>query len=138
MDSQTHVTGRKSRSFRPLHSFSLRTLFVMVTLLALPLCWSTKQWQIVRERKIAQQWIDANSDQCLREISWGTDRLPLIRRLLGDKPNYLFYLYEDVPETKLAELGRIFPEGIFYRSPQRREANSGILSASPLIRATPP
>jgi hypothetical protein len=34
MDSQTHVTGRKSRSFRPLHSFSLRTLFVVVTLCA--------------------------------------------------------------------------------------------------------
>ncbi len=35
MDSQTHVTGRKPPRFRrPLHSFRLRTLFVVVTVCA--------------------------------------------------------------------------------------------------------
>jgi hypothetical protein len=62
MDSQTHVTGRKSRSFRPLHSFSLRTLFVAM-LLAGPLLGWWLQQRYPRYPRTVGEWMEVKREQ---------------------------------------------------------------------------
>ena len=47
MDVQPHGTERKRSRFRPLHSFSLRTFLVLVTLFGV---WLGMQWKWIRDR----------------------------------------------------------------------------------------
>jgi len=60
MDDQPNVTRRKPSRFRPLHSFSLRTLFVVVTvlcLLAWLIHWVEAQRQLAHAHLEGAQWM---------------------------------------------------------------------------------
>ena len=50
MDDQPHVTERKQSCFRPLHSFTLRTLFVLVAVMAVGLAWLGVQVKWIHDR----------------------------------------------------------------------------------------
>ena len=54
MEDQPNVTRRKPSRFRPLHSFSLRTLFLAMTILAVQcaVCLpALRQWQRIQRSK---------------------------------------------------------------------------------------
>ncbi len=77
MDSQTHVTGRKPPRFRrPLHSFRLRTLFVVVTLATAPMALIGWQWRIVQERRRLREEIEhaGGTFQPLTRFSWAVSQ----------------------------------------------------------------
>src|SRR6185295_15827611 len=56
MESQPHVTRRKRSRFRPLHSFSLRSLLVLIVVFAIPIAWIAKERrQSTYELELAEQ-----------------------------------------------------------------------------------
>ena len=81
MEDQPNVTRRKPSRFRPLHSFSLRTLLVGVTLLAAVCAYVAHEAEIVRERDAMR--LD------LKNLGWvaAGDPKPLtfVRQWLGDE-----------------------------------------------------
>jgi len=125
MDDQPNVTQRKQSRFRPLHSFSLRTLFVVVTVFA---CWLGWQAHRIAQRAEARQWIDrrngvwdsfddpqspwkelrltAGVEKKLREFS-------IVRQLFRDTPIMLIVLPKGtVTEEEIAGLRALFPEAV--------------------------
>ncbi|HEY1784219.1 MAG TPA: hypothetical protein VGG30_01675, partial [Pirellulales bacterium] len=94
-------------------SFSLRTLFVVVTVAA---CWLGWEENIVRQRAQFYAWVVDNGGFDFYEgFAPGTTRIPIpelsaIRRLLGDKPRaYLVLPIGTHPEReKMAK--SLFPE----------------------------
>jgi hypothetical protein len=91
-------------------SFGPRTLFVLVTVLGIALGWVVLQVMIVWERKSAEAWIEANGGEFLGKFD-SRRRLSWIRELLGDQ-RFVgdIMLPSTVPDTRLAEIRRIFPE----------------------------
>jgi hypothetical protein len=97
---------RKRRWFQ----FSLRTLIIVVTLLALPLGYVGWQAKIVRERR-------AMRDSILDAGGYVTD-LPFIpgppppswlRRILGDETVEILVVPDETDEKTIAEIRRLFP-----------------------------
>ncbi len=109
MDDQPHVTRRKPSRFRPLHSFSLRTLFVVVTLFAIPCAYVGWQAKIVRAR---QNWLKAHPSYCTASSLDPTDpdtrpeEPSFVRVWLGDEA--IGYIY--IEDQYAAETRRLFPE----------------------------
>jgi hypothetical protein len=48
MEDQPNVTRRKPSRFRPLHSFSLRTLMILVVVVAVPCVWLGERSALLR------------------------------------------------------------------------------------------
>ena len=113
----------KRRWFR----FSLRTLFVVVTLAAIPLGWLTWQLHIVRERKaihaelqreglkeftnylslnraVAAQWKESINKR------FAYVRISRVRRLLGDEPILMIYVPDTIEPQLLTRIEHAFPE----------------------------
>jgi hypothetical protein len=107
---------RPRRWFR----FSLRTMFVLVTVGCIALGWLGWNWRIVRERQ-----------HCFDGITWshaadglrGTARdipyvwcfpdespMPFPRNLLGDKRMKAFLIQSDLGEMAIARIRRAYPE----------------------------
>ena len=103
----------KRRWFR----FSLRTLFVVVTVLCLWLGWNVHQ---VQQRKEWLEYIQANGAaiwseepprRTTRSKNYPADHLPLIRRLLGAHPIGTIQLsHGRFTEDDLARVTGLFPE----------------------------
>jgi hypothetical protein len=108
MDDQPNVTQRKRLRFRPLHSFSLRTLFVVVTVFG---CWLGYQLNWIRQRHEAITAGHVPSDQ---------DKIvpaPGLLWLFGERGHaYVFIRVADSDELTTAEeadlkhIGELFPE----------------------------
>jgi hypothetical protein len=91
-------------------SFSLRTMFVVVTVFAIPLGWLAWEASVVRRRAI-----------CLDEVTTGggyyltskgaNSRLPWIRQMMGDKFIERIYL-KDAPTKAMwhDRLTKVYPE----------------------------
>lgn len=123
MDHQPNVTQRKPSGFRPLHSFSLRTLFVVVTALGVWLGWNVN---VARQRRDALQlfrehgglifWkgdvegpIEANG-RTLESTNVPLSREPvsrLVRYVVGDRPVLMIQIANET-DQELAR--RLFPE----------------------------
>ena len=115
----------KPRWFR----FSLRTLFVLVTLLACALGWLVWQIQIVRERKSLLSEVSRyNSsypfDQLYFDVLEGKIaiygplpeqvRVSWVRRALGDNSYMSITLPEHVPANVIERVESAFPESHLY------------------------
>jgi hypothetical protein len=113
MDSKTHVTGRKPRSFRPLHSFSLRTLFVVVTLLA---CWLgyNLRWSRLRA--------DALRHHHNRNDEWSYSMAPWPLKMFGAPGLPFFTIPSDADPAEINKIRSLFPEATLHFSDRERPA----------------
>jgi len=116
VDDQPNVTQRKRSRFRSLHSFSLRTLLIAVTIVCVWLAW---QVLIVRSRKAMQAFVEERSGHftwaepgCQSKLTWA-------RVLCGDREakeialRPLLMTYE-----KEGAVAAAFPEAeVWYWSP---------------------
>src|SRR5262245_3446110 len=85
--------------------FSLRTLLILVTVLAVFCAWLAGQWRLVQERRQACHAINNTAGLCWvwRE---GIDPLPFWRRWMGDKPWHCFILEEGALKMGTKRLDR--------------------------------
>ena len=89
--------------------FRLRTLMIVVTLLAVPLGYVGWQAKIVRERKAVASTVkfiagDPDDD----EVTW-------LRKVLGDKSYFLVAVDPDATDQFVDRCRRIFPEALVFR-----------------------
>jgi hypothetical protein len=115
------MTSPKRRWFQ----WSLRTLFVVVTVFG---CWLGWNINILRQRAQMRERIDANRSEAnpVRFVStdefnkWNpgeqwevSQRLPLTLRLLGAEPVALIYLPEEhFSQSEIEQVERLFPEAL--------------------------
>ncbi len=84
--------------------FRLRTLMIVVTLLAVPLGYVGWQAKILRERKV---WVDSHPHI---DDKWNlTVGIPWVRRWFGDRP-YAVVAFSESPENASEECAALFPE----------------------------
>jgi len=109
--------------FLPRLKFSLRTFFVVVTLLCLPCVWIGYQLNWIRERREARHWLEAHEQMYIRARdavdSVLPEPAPAGLDLLGEEGVAYISLFptEEHPfdrQEKLAELSRIFPEASYF------------------------
>ena len=116
------MTAPKRRWFR----FSLRTLFVVVTVVGIACSWALSQKKWIRDRSEAMNWVQSQRAWNLAN-GRSTVRLPLGLRLFGER----FAL--DAIEVReadtrsddafsIAELKRLFPEATVEATTDRRLA----------------
>jgi hypothetical protein len=68
--------------------FSLRTLFVVVTVAAVACAWLGHEYHVVQERKAMRAWIEKNGGICTIDtalLESTAEEPSLIRRWLGDQ-----------------------------------------------------
>jgi hypothetical protein len=95
--------------------FRLRTLFIGVTLLAVPLGYVGWQVKIVRERKaiiegnelIGAMAIDASGRD---KVAPGRPDIPWIRRLLGDQDYLNIFAPRSATDEDIERFRSVFPE----------------------------
>jgi hypothetical protein len=97
--------------------FTLRTLFVIVTLLAIACAWIGHQLSVVRER--AYTALDAHRSFNGRrwEVRFGEvaepAKAPWYRRILGDKDYGLIFLSDDCSDELTHRVMRVFPGDVY-------------------------
>ena len=95
-----------SRNRARWYQYSLRTLFIFVTLLAIPCGYLGEQYRIVKHRKAVREKF--------KEVWFLTPRTaapgPLIRQWLGDEPVGTAFVYEGMPQSDREEIASAFPE----------------------------
>lgn len=97
--------------------FSLRTVFVLMTLLGCVLGWVESQRTIVRQRRQTWEWVAGhyNAEQRAQPSSWSSvyDGAPLTRRLLGDQRlNSIVVDPNTFSNDDVARIQRVFPEAV--------------------------
>jgi hypothetical protein len=107
--------------FRPRLRFSLRTLFVLVTTLAVGLGWLNREWQLVQERKamidgreIIPKRTEGRFHGFPREklaIDFSEDAkyLTFLRRWMGDSDYSSVRIVNEFTETERRRIERVFP-----------------------------
>jgi hypothetical protein len=114
------MTAQPRRRWFP-RSFGLRTLFVVVTVLACALGFLVWQLQIVRERRaVLSELQKTNGDNfnCLTVKTMETEgykmhhhaRIPLVRRLLGDEAIYSIVVSQSTRPQLVGRMELAFPE----------------------------
>lgn len=96
---------------RRRYQFKLRTLLIAVVLLSTPLAWIGWQVKVVRERAQERTWLRHHGVLFVDE-SWGDQRLPWPRDLLGDQRVYSIWLpaKEPVDKSLSKRAAAAFPE----------------------------
>jgi hypothetical protein len=120
-----------ARSLRRWFQFTLRTLFVVTTVVAAVAGYAAKQYHIVRER---EEWLRTRAVPPAIEFRMGTledvlqhsqelrtkgdtgRRPPWFRAVLGDRAQASVYLPNDSTDADFARAARLFPEADVYRS----------------------
>lgn len=98
--------------------FRLRTLFVLLTLLAVGLGYVGYQYQIVRERREVARWLDEVIEETLLyDVGKGTGIViedmtepAFLRRALGDAKLGLIFGHGELSDRDLVRLRRVFPQ----------------------------
>jgi hypothetical protein len=120
MDSQTHFTGRKPTRFRrPLHSFSLRTVFVVVTVLALLLGWVGDGLRVAMNRRKVRREIEERGGVLVEYDPAGPGRrmiVPLQRSWLGDRPIEHVHWPHELTTPDCQWIQGAFPEAAVYNA----------------------
>jgi len=103
------IPNSRRRWFR----FSLRTMFVVVTLLALAL---GHEVNLIRERREFREWVrtewqHAGREDCYRSWCGNRPPIPFWRKWLGDEPMDVLPLPEAATSYHADEARRLFPEG---------------------------
>jgi hypothetical protein len=93
----------KRRWFR----FSLRTLFVLVTVLCVWLGW---QVHLVKQRRAFLHWVDARGGWALLPTQQDSSMIPPWRRWLGDVAIDGIAFPSDVDQETYVYARRVFPE----------------------------
>jgi hypothetical protein len=92
--------------------FRLRTLMIVVTLLAVPMSYVGWQAKIVRERSAMREWVSGQDGRCMQS-GYGDDsgvEVPtLIRRWLGDQKVGVVVLLKPVSDDDRERLKDTFP-----------------------------
>jgi hypothetical protein len=98
---------RKRRRFQ----FRLRTLMIVVTLLAVPFAYVGWQAKIVRERKAMLAELSA-ADWRRPGFRWHspTPQIPWLRRILGDKAVAMLVVPPNADQQAITEIRQMFPE----------------------------
>jgi hypothetical protein len=111
----------------PRFQFRLRTLMIVVTLLAVPMSYVGWQAKIVRERTV---WLKTHAarepvddDVFFLEIGWvifrdsdSEQHAPSrIRLWLGDEARRVILVLPEAPSTDAAEAAALFPEATIYK-----------------------
>ena len=100
----------------PRFQFSLRTLLIVVTLLAIPCWWVGEQRRIVQRRDAELSALYWREEAYLwqdNEVVPPSRDVPLIRRWLGDKPIRAIDLQWhaiETPDLRLEKIRACFPE----------------------------
>ena len=111
------TTRPRRRWFR----FSLRTMFVVVTVAGLALGWLVWQIRIVRERKtvLAELQLECGDDFMILTVETmktegyklnDCPRIPLVRRILGDEPCHSITIPRTANMQLIERMERAFPE----------------------------
>ena len=102
----------------PRFQFSLRTLFIVVTLSAIG-CWVGSQYRIVAHRKAMLEWI-REYGMAETHSDWGRD-VPdpsppnQIRRWFGDESVTFIFIREGKTPYEFREIEDCFPEATVYK-----------------------
>jgi hypothetical protein len=95
-------------------SFSLRTLFVVVTVFGLLGGYIANQFGLVQERRVMLDSFTATGGRCGREYAAGhgieSSRVPFVRKLLGDEEIRAFWFPEGTDQQTRDRFTRTFPE----------------------------
>jgi hypothetical protein len=126
MDTDTSQPAAPKRR-RRWYQFSLRTLFVVVTLFSIPCAYVGWQAKIVAERKA---WLRAYQQPggwdhwppkilALPTIDSGGRRPTLsgVRRWLGDEAEVVIFVHEKESTEDLKAATALFPEAVVYEYP---------------------
>ena len=127
-------------------NFSLRTMFVVVTLMCGWLGWESS---IVRQRQALRKALEANPTVQITTASAWADRypggamgqpaatIPVVRRWLGDEAiqEIWYYSYMQGPKIDLERLAKVFPEAAL-REPMPEPCHPGCFPRGTLV-ATP-
>jgi hypothetical protein len=101
--------------------FSLRTMFVLVTVASIVLGWMGWNLQIVRQRQSARKWLEDKGGQ-FWEIQLSFTGHPFardpdiahaparLRTMLGDRPAMTIELPSTLTETERLRIWNLFPE----------------------------
>jgi hypothetical protein len=117
---QADPPKRKRRWFQ----FSLRTLLIVVTLLAAPLGYVGWQAKIVRERRALLDSIKAAGGSDLTDVLHNSaipPPPPWLRRILGDQTVEVLLVPATTNEETLARIHRLFPDTLVGRSEKGRK-----------------
>ena len=98
----------------PRPRFTLRTLFVVVTLLAIPCAWVGWQAKIVRDRKAKLAEIEAVVGRGAIFLVTPPSNLPLHRRIFGDEEIEALWLKVSMQTD---DIQKLFPEARIYFLP---------------------
>jgi hypothetical protein len=120
--SKAEPPKRRRRWFQ----FSLRTLMIVVTLLAVPCAYVGWHAKIIHRRQAMLNKLTRLNGACLTvaqvtEIEPShefddTTKLPWIREWLGDEPVFGLNIPESVPEVDANEIASAFPEAVVSQS----------------------
>jgi hypothetical protein len=120
---ETEPPKRNRRWFQ----FSLRSLMIVVTLLAVPCAYVGWHAKIIHRRKAMINKLTRLDGACLtvaqvaevepsHEFDDTTLTLPWIRKWLGDEPMFGLYIPESVPDADASEIASAFPEAVVSQS----------------------
>jgi hypothetical protein len=111
METEPHKVEPPKRK-RRWFQFSLRTLMIVVMLLALPCAYVGWQAKIVRERRALLDSIKAAGGSDLTVVLYNSASPPpppWLRRLLGDQTIEVLLVPATTNEETLARIPRLFP-----------------------------
>jgi hypothetical protein len=120
MEDQPNVTRRKPSRFRPLHSFSLRTLLIGVALLAALCGYVAHEAKIVQDRRVwainhGHFWVTNPLRATVERVSGDPSRGPSFVRLwLGDKPLPQLVVPTDTEPSEIKLAASLFPEADIF------------------------
>jgi hypothetical protein len=116
---------RKRRWFQ----FSLRTLMIGVTLLAVPCAYVAHEAKIVAKRKalLAKELGPDVTPPGWWRSSESSPTLPLVQRWLGDQPICSMIIPASLPPSLVEELREAFPEAMITVRPARHSPQLNLL-----------
>ena len=112
----------------PRFQYSLRTLFIVVTMLAIPCGWLGWQFEIIRERERLMRFYST----CSASTDFG--RIPVYRHWLGDREYVLIGLHDDTSDVALGLFQSRFPEAVVVRLSDLDEGQAQAYRSIPELR----
>jgi len=107
---------------RHCFQFSLAAMFVVVTVVAVPLGWLTMEWRFIQKRHEAIEWLQDQAGGIIPTeiINYGpTDKVPSVplwRQWMGDEAyTYVFLPWPEPSKTERDRILRTFPEATIYK-----------------------